>query len=614
MIKKRVLGIILAVSLSISGGSTAVMAESETYTEEEKVSLSDQQSNAIEMLNYITVLTQEINSSKNSRLYLEEAYSTLINNIFPNAVDNRTLNQLTGLLDTMENYRMLNVKRDRLKYIYDQNQAQAIKAAVPNPLGIISAVHSFRPSKLVASIAYMAVDSYTSYTAYSNKTELEYIKEGWALDDEEATTLHECRKGTFSYMVNMVGEYNLPGDVALTEGAVEEFVDWKNNENIVGRIQFLESNQKTYQYFGGYWLLLADSYYNNGDYEKCLNAISSYEKVNYRIFRKDYELAKIMPAVIAAADEVYDGQTYIDYVEKHIQTIIDNTDYSDWALRYFAAQTLIDLFGQTNDEKYLQQAYALVLDNVNYLVNEQIELNNNYLAPIQEIKESNKEDKDQVKKYNKLLKEERKTALPQVYEPLKVNCDLLFALAEEMNISDEEKNKIDNLLHPSGSSLFLNSALDQKYWFNSEPDENQEKKEGLEIEYGGNGMILPVPVLTEQAEITVSIKEKDSDDLTVIEDWEIEKVEREIENDVSTFEAAYTSKEAKKYSWKEGETITIDINPTGDEDIETYHYEYKTKGTKNKWYDYLKVWEGHRNNWYEYAKVWENSVEFERVK
>ncbi len=68
--------------------------------------LTDEQSNAIAMLNYITVLTQDVNASKNSRLYMEEAYSSLINNTYPNAVDSRTLSQLTGLLDTMERYRM----------------------------------------------------------------------------------------------------------------------------------------------------------------------------------------------------------------------------------------------------------------------------------------------------------------------------------------------------------------------------------------------------------------------------------------------------------------------------------------------------------------------------
>ena len=69
--------------------------------------LSEEQTNAIAMLNYITVLTQDVNASKNSRLYMEEAYSSLINNTYPSAVDSRTLSQLTSLLDVMEGYRMI---------------------------------------------------------------------------------------------------------------------------------------------------------------------------------------------------------------------------------------------------------------------------------------------------------------------------------------------------------------------------------------------------------------------------------------------------------------------------------------------------------------------------
>ena len=237
---KTIVSFILLLVLTVSSSFVMTVHAEETL-------LSNEQRNAIAMLNYITVLTQDINSSKNSRLYMEEAYSTLINNTYPNAVDSRTLNQMTGLLDTMENYRMINVKRDRLQYIYEQNQAQAIRAAIPNPLGLISTIHSFSPAKLIASIVYMAVDSYTSYTSYTAEADLQYLKDGWALDDEEAAVLHESRKGTFSYMVKMVNDYGLPGDLTLTEGTVEEFVNWKNNNNVVGRIQFLEANKKTYQ-------------------------------------------------------------------------------------------------------------------------------------------------------------------------------------------------------------------------------------------------------------------------------------------------------------------------------------------------------------------------------
>lgn len=386
----------------------------------EEVELSDEQRNAIAMLNYITVLTQDINASKNSRLYMEEAYSLLINNTYPNAVDSRTQSQLTSLLDIMESYRMIDVKRERLQYIYEQNQAQAIRAAMPNPLALMSAMQAFRPEKLAAAIVYMAVDSISSYTAYTKETDLQYLKDGWALDDDEAEVLHSSRKGTFSYMISMVRDNDLPGDLTLTENAVEELIEWKNNDNTVGRIRFLESNQNTYQSYGGYWLILAESYYANGNYAKSLDALASYEGLEARIFRRDYELAKILPLMISAAEKIYSIHKYEEFAAHYGQSILDNTDHDAWALRYFAAQTYMDLYGKTRKRSYLQKAYSITLDNVNYLVGEQRAMNAAYLAPVQEKtvpKGVTKEEKSRSATITRCLRKTERKKCPRFTNP-----------------------------------------------------------------------------------------------------------------------------------------------------------------------------------------------------
>ena len=605
MTRRSVLSVILALIICI--GIFPVASA-------ENAALTDEQADAIAMLSYITVLTQDINASKNSRLYMEEAYSSLINNTYPNAVDSRTLSQLTVLLDTMEGYRMVAVKRDRLQYIYEQNQAQAIRAAVPNPLGMISAIRSYRPSKIAASLAYMAIDSITSYTSYTSEMDIQYLKDGWALDDEEASVLHESRKGTFAYMINIVGEYDLPGDLTLTENSVEEFVKWKNNDNVVSRIQFLESNQATYQSYGGYWLLLAQSYYDNGDYSKCLDAIRTYEGMNTRIFRKDYELAKALPSVISAAEKVYSGAEYADVAARYAQMLLDNTDHNDWALRYYAAQVYVDLFAQTNDQSYLETAYSIVLDNVNYLVGEQQSLNAAYLAPVQKTavpKDATKDEKKQIENANKALEEIRRTELPPVCEPLRLNCDLLFALADELKISESERQKIDGILHPNGAPIFLTEVLDDQYWFLR--DSALETAE-TDVEFGGTAIILPAACCTSNTEITVSVQEANAEEPVVLTDWNVDSVNRETEGDISTYHAVYTSEQAHHHDWQPDATIQVDIQPKADASLPSYHFEFTTEGTKKEWYDYLKVWEGHKNNWYDYAKVWENSVVFEQVK
>lgn len=577
--------------------------------------LSSEQRNAIAMLNYITVLTRDINASKNSRLYMEEAYSALINNTYPNAVDARTQSQLTGLLDIMESYRMIGVKRDRLQYIYEQNQAQAIRAAVPNPLGLLSAAQSYRPGKLAASLLYMAIDSVTSYMAYAEEADLQYIKDGWALDDEESETLHNSRKGTFSYMISMVRDNDLPGDLALTENAVDELVDWKNNDNTVGCIRFLESNREIYKSYGGYWLILAENYYNNGDFVQCLEALDTYEALDTRIFRRDYELAKILPLAVAAADEAYDGKAYVEIAARYARTILDNTDHDEWALRYFAAQTFVDLYAQTRDRAYLEEAYDIAVDNVNYLVGEQKAMNAAFLAPVQLAvapTDATKDEKEQIKQYNTMLNETRKTELPPVYEPLILNCDLLFGLADTLDIPQSERLNIDGILHLRGEPIFLTKPLDDKYWFLHATAE--EAPVDFEIEYGGTAMILPVESLTKDAVITATVKEADAEGAVTLADWRIDKVERSEEGGVSTFKAVYVSDEARNHAWAPDAQIHIEISPRAGMELPVYRFDFTTEGTKKEWYDYLKVWEGHRNNWYDYTKVWENSVVFVQVK
>jgi len=531
------------------------------------------QLNSINMLNYLVVLTQEINASKNSRLYLENAYSTLLNNTSPEVVDNRTLVEINYLLDTLESYRMINVKRDRLEYIYEQNKAQALRDAMPSPLGLMSAVQSFSLSKLIGSVVYMAVDSYTSYESSSAQADLQYLEGGWALDDEEATTLHEIRKGTFNYMVETVRDYNLPGSLSLTEQAVADYVEWKNKSNDLQVIQFFEENVKVYQGFGPYWLTLAERYYHNGDYAKCLQAITQYQSMQTGIFRRDYAYARVLPLGIVAAKEAHREGEYVEIAKKYVEDIRANTDNADWTLRYFAAQTYIELYGLTGEQSYLQNAYDIILNNVNYLAEEQKTLNSKYLKKVEEASEpagATKAEKEEIKQYNKLLKEERKTALPPVHEPLLLNCELLFSLADELAISEGEAARIDGILHENGDAIFLIEPLDTQYRMTSEASDTNY---GEQINFDGSKISIPAYLVSDEARIVMTVN-LDGEEIS-FEDWAIDEVERKAEGELNTFTAIYTSATLKDYDFKAGAQIRIDIEPKmgSTETIMTSKYE-----------------------------------------
>ena len=600
--KKRLVCLMLALLMVIPCFSA--------FAEEDKTTA--EQMTALAMLNHLTVLTQETNDSRNSRLFMEQAYSELINNTYPNSVDSRTLSRLTRLLDTMEKYRMINVKRERLQYIYEQNQAQAIRSAIPNPLGMLSTVHSLTPARLVASIAYMAVDAAASYESAKSAAELQFLKDGWQLDDEEAEELHQSRKDMFAHMVNIVNDYKFDGDLALTEETVTEFSRWKNEENVVAKIQFLESNKSTYQAYGGYWLTLAESYYANGEFQKCIEAILTYEGMAARIFRRDFEYARVLPLAIAASEQIHSTEEYAENGGRWADAILANTKNEDWALRYFAAQTYISIYDKTGQESYLRSAYNAALDNVTNLLHEQQDLNATYLAKVQDVTEpkgATKEKKDEVKKVNDMLKETRKAELTPASEALLLNCDLLFAVADLLKIDSAEQARVDAILHPQGARLFLNENGDNKYWF---AEAEAKKADDIDITFGGTALVLPVTMINSDASIEVSVKEKDAEEPVIISDWRLDKVERKEEGKIDTFGAFYLSEEAKKHVWGAESTITITVK-TGTDDI-VYDFKYTTASVKTEWYEYItKAFSGHKNEWYDYLKVWDNTVDFDRI-
>ena len=542
--------------------------------------LSSTQLNSIAMLNYLASLSQEINDSKNSRLFLEEAYAALINNTNPEAVDEKTEEQLSTLLDIIEDYRMIGVKRDLIQYFYEQNKAVAIKAAVPSVDTLFNLVGEaieakFNPLFLVSAVVNLAIDSYSNYSnagsemadALANKA---YLIDGLSLDDQEAAKLHECRKSTFLYMIDIVRSENLPGYLALNENAVAKFVEWKNKTNNIQKIQFFESEKDTYSAFGSYWLELASCYYEAKEYQKCLDAFSEYENLNVNIFRKDYELAETLPAVIASCSFVYKDDEYVAQAEQYINMLLDNTDRDEWALRFFAAEMLVDLYRRTGSEDYLRQAFNIEIDNVNYLVEEQRKLNFDYLADVKEVEipsDATKEEKKAIKEYNKALNDLRKVQLPPVYEPLVVNCDLLFAIASKINLSKAEKDKIDGILH--GNKAFLTQSLDNMYSFTT-------TKKTVVAEFDKNKIILPLTCVSENSKIVVSVSESG---VTKYEDWVVDKVDRKAAS-LDEYTVVYKSKKIEKQKWSPDSTVTVEIFEEGS-DKATYTIKFKVSKFKD---------------------------------
>lgn len=547
--------------------------------------LSLTQRNSINMLNYMTVIAQEINASKGNQLRLESIYSSLYNNIYPNAVDVKTQAQITNLMDTIESFRMIAVKRERLNFIYEQNRAQALRQAIPNPVALLSAVQSGNLIKAAASVLYMAIDAKASYDSARTQADLQFVRDGWELDDSESAALHNSAKNRLTYMLNMVRDYDLPGDLALNEEAVTNFVLWagKPESQIVGKIAWLEKEQETYANYGPYWLELANDYYITSEYGKCLEAIENYESVSTRIFRKDYDYAKALPMAIVSAKETFTEEEYVATAAKYCEVILDNTRDSDWSYRYFVAQIYLDLYASTKDTFYLDSAYKIAFDNVVVLVDEQRELNSAYLADVQEVtvdRDATDRQKEEAKQYNKIIKEERKVALPPVSEALYLNCDLLFSLAEIKNVSSNERARIDAILHENGNGIFLTEALDARFWFDENvvvPSANE-----INIEFDGEKIVIPATCITDRSKISATIQGLESE--TKLEDWIVTNVKRPKNASCSEFTVVLNSETGKKYKYQAGEKIIIKIIPVEESPEEFFEFTFDVIAVKNLWF------------------------------
>ena len=103
--------------------------------------------------------------------------------------------------------------------------------------------------------------------------------DGWSLDDEEAKNIHKNRKRAFNYMIDIVRNYELPGNLALSEEDIQSFVEYADSDNVHKKMQFFESNKDKYRFFSSYWIELADCYYETEQYSKCIECVDTYERL-----------------------------------------------------------------------------------------------------------------------------------------------------------------------------------------------------------------------------------------------------------------------------------------------------------------------------------------------
>ena len=140
--------------------------------------------------------------------------------------------------------------------------------------------------------------------------------------------------------------------------------------------------------------------------------------------------------------------------------------------------------------------------------------------------------------------------MPPLYEPLILNCDLLFVLAEQLDIGTSEQLKIEKMLKTESNGVFLSKLMNDRYSFDT-------KAENYAIEFSVGEIMIPANLLVQGAHITVMVKNESGS--TVFEDYTINKVKREGSN-IDSFAAYFSSKTIKSVEWAVGTRVIVQVN------------------------------------------------------
>lgn len=257
-------------------------------------------------------------------------------------------------------------------------------------------------------------------------------------------------------------------------------------------------------------------------------------------------------------------QNSIAFATAYAQILLDSADQYDWAKQYFVCQTYIELYTLTNDVIFLEKAYSIARGTASDLVEEQERLNREYLIKLEDKKtekDASQKEKEQIAEYNEYMEyltEVRKTELPPVYEPLRMFCELLVGLAEELDLSPEERKDAEEILREQDEdgpllNIFLDCNLDNLYRFDLTGHEFS--ADDITIEFNGKRISIPAQYVSSVSCIILTVDDK------IISDWTVKEVDRKKSESVSDFLVTFVSEEVRELKFEDGTVVTIEVFP-----------------------------------------------------
>lgn len=307
--------------------------------------------------------TSRVLVSQNNRTVLDEIYSF---DWYPD-ISLTNSHYIADFRNDISEFKSIDVKRERLEYIYNQKKSMEIASLVPNALSVATvAFSSGDPKRAIISIAGTVLSSINSYLTTKQKNELEMIQEQWNLDDEASKVFNNLTNSIFINLTALSHNYGFSRFDFASPETIKDFVRIAEDENTTAKdiiMRFVGNRtEEELSKFSDYWRIIATAYYELEDYKSALSSIKKYEECFEDVFYHDENYAQMMMIKAYCIDELsIDKTEIVDELVKIADAIYNNfLEGEGWVQKYYCYQLYMDIADYTGDKSYLVKAFALL--------------------------------------------------------------------------------------------------------------------------------------------------------------------------------------------------------------------------------------------------------------
>ena len=266
-----------------------------------------------------------------------------------------TFNENLGAL------KLVDIQRERLEFLHEEKQKSSLTALVPNALSVATVAITTgltNPLGAIIGVVGTAVSSVSSYMDAKNQANLEYMQSQWELDDQEMDILLELGKGIYDYKCQIATSLNIPTELTLSTEDLEAFVNFCNEPNAATRYIKLLNLDKRLEILPDFWMELALTTYELGNYEATLSYIEKFEEIYYPVIYHDSDYAHLLMVKSDCINQL-SSETKYPELEEIGDLLLAHIGAEDWQGRFYVLSLYMEIFRATNDVEILKKAYSL---------------------------------------------------------------------------------------------------------------------------------------------------------------------------------------------------------------------------------------------------------------